>query len=119
DKRTASMEKAIGETERRRIKQDAYNKERGITPKSIVKAIRDIIEGARDRQPRGGAFGRAQQVAEESAPYLAMSPKALNKSLAELEEEMLAAAKNLEFEKAAKIRDKIRHIRKGILEIEE
>ncbi len=119
DRMTGSMQKAISETERRRIKQDAYNKERGITPKSIVKAVRDIIEGARDRKPQGGGYGRAQQIAEESAIYLAMSPKELNKNLDILEEEMLQAAKNLEFEKAAQIRDKISHIRKGILEIEE
>lgn len=119
DKMTGSMQKAIAENERRRIKQDAYNKEHNITPRGIVKAVRDILEGARERTPQGGGFGRAQQVAEESASYLAMSPKELSKNLHHLEQEMFTAAKNLEFEKAAQIRDKILHIRKGILQVDD
>ena len=119
DKMTGSMTRALAETERRRIKQASYNQEHGITPRGIVKAVRDILEGARDRTPQGGAMGRAQQIAEESAQYIAMSPRELKKSLEQLEEEMLEAAKNLEFEKAAQIRDKIIHIRKGILELED
>lgn len=119
DKMTGSMQRALAETDRRRAKQAEYNQEHGITPKGIVKAVRDILEGARERSPQGGGFGRAQQIAEESAEYLAMSPKELNKRLHELEEEMFDAAKNLEFERAAQLRDKILHIRKGILEVED
>ncbi len=119
DKITGSIQRALAETDRRRVKQAEYNKEHGITPRGIIKAVRDILEGARDHSPQGGGFGRAQQIAEESAEYLAMSPAKLSKNLHELEEEMFTAAKNLEFEKAAQIRDKILHIRKGILEIDE
>ncbi len=119
DRITGSIQKALTETERRRVKQAAYNKEHGITPRGIVKAVHDILEGARERSPQGGGFGRAQQIAEESAEYMALSPAELNKRLRILEEEMLTAAKNLEFEKAAQIRDKILHIRKGILEVED
>ena len=119
DRITGSIQKALAETERRRIKQAAYNKEHGITPRGIIKAVHDILEGARERSPQGGGFGRAQQIAEESAEYMALSPAELNKRLRILEEDMLTAAKNLEFEKAAQIRDKILHIRKGILEVEE
>ncbi len=119
DRITGSIQKALTETERRRVKQAAYNKEHGITPRGITKAVHDILEGARERSPQGGGFGRAQQIAEESAEYMALSPSELNKRLRILEEEMLTAAKNLEFEKAAQIRDKILHIRKGILEVED
>jgi excinuclease ABC subunit B len=119
DRITGSIQKALAETERRRIKQAAYNKEHGITPRGIIKAVHDILEGARERSPQGGGFGRAQQIAEESAEYMALSPAELNKRLRILEEDMLTAAKNLEFEKAAQIRDKILHIRKGILEVED
>ncbi len=119
DKITGSMERAIAETNRRREKQAAYNQEHGITPRGIVKAIRDILEGARERAPQGGGFGRAQQIAEESVDYLSMSPAELSKTIHNLEQEMFTAAKNLEFEKAAEIRDKILHIRKGALEVDD
>ncbi len=119
DRITGSIQKALAETDRRRAKQAAYNKEHGITPRGIVKAVHDMLEGARERAPQGGGFGRAQQIAEDSAEYMALAPAELNKRLRILEEEMLTAAKNLEFEKAAQIRDKILHIRKGILEVED
>ena len=119
DRITGSIQKALAETDRRRVKQAAYNKEHGITPRGIIKAVHDMLEGARERAPQGGGFGRAQQIAEESAEYMALAPAELNKRLRILEEEMLTAAKNLEFEKAAQIRDKILHIRKGILEVED
>lgn len=119
DRKTGSIERALAETDRRRIKQAEYNKIHGITPRGIIKAVHDILEGARDRSPQGGGYGRAQQIAEESAEYLAMSPSELNKVLKNLEEEMFNSAKNLEFEKAAQLRDKIIHIRKGILEVED
>jgi excinuclease ABC subunit B len=118
DKMTNSMQQALAETERRRHKQAAYNKEHGITPRGIVKAVRDTLEGARERAPQSGGFGRAQQIAEEAAEYIAMSPSELNQHLQALEQEMFTAAKNLEFEKAAQIRDKILHIRKNSLDIE-
>ncbi len=119
DKMTGSIQKALAETERRRYKQNEYNKAHNITPRGIVKAVRDLIENTRDRTPMAGGFGRAQQIAEEAAEYLALSPAQLSKQLNELEEQMLQAAKNLEFEKAAQLRDKIIHIRKNILEIQD
>lgn len=119
DKMTGSIQKALAETERRRYKQNEYNKAHNITPRGIVKAVRDLIENTRDRTPMAGEFGRAQQIAEEAAEYLALSPAQLSKQLNELEEQMLQAAKNLEFEKAAQLRDKIIHIRKNILEIQD
>ena len=119
DKLTPSIQKAIAETERRRVKQTAYNKAHNITPQGIKKAVHDILEGARERLPSGGGWGKAQLIAEESAQYLALSPSQLGKYLKQLEEEMLECAKNLEFEKAAQIRDRILHIRKGTLAIEE
>lgn len=109
DKITGSMEKAVSETARRRIKQAEYNKKHGITPRGIVKAVRDILESSRDRTPQEGGL----------VAYLAMPPAELKKNLCELEQEMFELAKNLEFEKAAQLRDKILHIRKGVLEIEE
>ena len=119
DRITGSMQRAIEETDRRRVKQRAYNESHGITPRGIIKAVRDSMEGARDRGPRGGGYGKAQMVAEEAAEYIAMKPAELSKRLKKLEEEMLQAAKNLEFEKAAQIRDKINHIRHNVLEIED
>ncbi len=119
DRITGAIQKALDETERRRIKQHAYNETHGITPRGINKAIRNMMEGARDRSPQGGGYGKAQLIAEEAAEYIAMKPAELSRHLKKLEEEMLTAAKNLEFEKAAEIRDKINHIRRGILEIDE
>lgn len=112
DKITKSMQKAIDETERRRKIQAEFNQQHGITPKGIKKAVYDILEGAREHKAEGGAFGHAQEVAEESVEYLAMTPKELSKTLASMEKEMRQFAKDLQFEKAAQLRDKIEEIRK-------
>jgi excinuclease ABC subunit B len=103
DKMTKSMEKAIGETERRREIQMAFNKEHNITPQTIRKAVRDIIE--------------ATKVAETPAKYTAgkqvdkLSKKDLKKLVADLEKEMKQAARELEFEKAAQLRDSLIELR--------
>jgi excinuclease ABC subunit B len=98
---TQSMQKAIEETGRRRQVQEAYNKEHGITPQGIKKAIKDITE-------------RVQAVAETKAPYAVtpISKEEIAQLIKQLESQMKAAAKNLEFEKAAMIRDRIIELRK-------
>ena len=101
DSITQSMQKAIEETGRRRQIQEAYNKEHGITPQGIRKAIKDITE-------------RVQAVAETRAPYTVtpISKEEMAQLIRQLESQMKAAAKNLEFEKAAMIRDRIIELRK-------
>ncbi len=111
---TESMRTAIDETERRRRKQLDYNQTHGITPKGIVKAVKEMIDGTQPgyhaKSPRRGKR-EFLMVAEEDAKYDAMEPDALARLLGKLEKEMYAYAKNLEFEKAAAMRDKIRLIR--------
>jgi excinuclease ABC subunit B len=112
---TNSMRTAIDETERRRHKQVAYNEAHGITPRSIVKAVKDIIEDVPEAKyaPSGQTPRAALKAAEEAAQYEAMAPAALAKLLARLEKEMYQHARNLEFEKAAAVRDKIHTIETG------
>ncbi len=103
DTMTDSMRKAIGETERRRAKQVAYNAAKGITPKGVQKRIKDIIDGVYDVEE-----GRRELAAAQAqAKYEAMPGKDLERELKLLEKQMLDAAKNLEFEKAAALRDKL------------
>jgi len=99
---TTSMGKAIEETSRRRRVQEAYNKEHGITPQGITKAIKDITE-------------RVRAVAETRTPYTAtpVSREELLRLAKQLESQMKAAAKNLEFEKAAMLRDRIIELRRN------
>lgn len=114
DKITDSMKKAIQETERRRQKQHAYNQAHGITPTSVQKAVRDIMEGAyAPNTVRGKLFPK---VAEKHQEYLALSPDKLKKKIAELEKQMYEHAHNLEFEQAAKIRDLIKEIEQGTIQ---
>jgi len=106
DRITGSMQRAMDETDRRRSKQIAHNLEHGITPKSIQKSITDVMEGART-----GAPVPAQEyakVAEEQMEYASMSPAEISKKLQQLEKKMYQHAKDLEFEEAAAVRDKIR-----------
>ena len=98
DRITGSMERAIKETNRRREIQDKYNKEHNITPKSVIKGVRDIIE--------------ATKAAEEETEYKTKSKDiSISEYIIELEKEMLKAAENLEFEKAAYYRDEIRELK--------
>lgn len=115
DKMTGSMERAIGETERRRAKQDAHNKAHGITPKGVAKAIHDIMEGARSDAATSGQ--RYLKVAEQQAHYAALSPAQLAQKIKQLEKQMFAHAKNLEFEDAARVRDEINHLRDEVMGI--
>jgi len=110
DKITDSMRRAIEETERRRHKQQAYNDAHGITPQGVVKRIKDIIETEYDMDSE-----RAQlKAAQTQAKYFAMSEKEVSKEIARLEKEMLQAAKNLEFERAAELRDQLKRLRESI-----
>ncbi len=114
DKMTGSMERAINETARRRDKQVAFNEANGVVPKGIEKSVRDILEGAR-RMPTKARGAREARVAEQRASYASevvnMTPAALSRKLAELENKMTEHAKNLEFEDAAAVRDEIAEIK--------
>lgn len=103
DKMTDSMKKAIGETERRRAKQTEFNKLHGITPKGVVKRIKDIIDGVYDVDEKRQELKYEQ----EKAHYEDMSEKQLAKEIKQLEKMMVDHAKNLEFEKAAQTRDQL------------
>ncbi len=111
DKITDSMRKAIDETARRREKQLAFNKAHGITPKTIRKRIADVMEGAYANAKRNEKKGKNLKIGEEAADYRTMSPAQAVKTLKLLEEKMFALAKNLEFEKAAAMRDEIAKVR--------
>mgnify|MGYP000379544886 FL=1 len=114
DNITGSMERAMAETQRRRERQVAFNEANGITPKGIEKSVQDILEGAR-RMPTKARSAKDRKVAEERAAYSAevanLSPKALARKLEQLEAQMLAHAKNLEFEEAAKLRDQVAELK--------
>jgi excinuclease ABC subunit B len=107
DKITDSMRKAIDETERRRAKQIAHNLAMGITPRSIVKRVKDLIDGVYN--PNGAKDDL--KAANESAAIEAMSEKDLGKRIKLLEKQMLDHARNLEFEKAARVRDQLALLR--------
>jgi excinuclease ABC subunit B len=103
DRMTESMQAAIDETERRRAKQVAWNAKMGITPKGVEKRIKDMIEMAYDFE----AGKKELRAAQVRAKYEAMGEKDLEKELKAIEKQMLDAARNLEFEKAAELRDKL------------
>jgi len=106
---TGSMRRAIDETERRRAKQIAFNAEHGITPRTIRKAVADILEGATPGAPmRAREYAK---VAEEVAEYASLTPAQMAKKLKALEKAMYRHAKDLEFEQAAALRDRIRELR--------
>ena len=112
DQVTGSMQRAMEETDRRRTKQIAFNEEHGITPQTIRKQVADVMEGA--RAPGPGEARKAARSARDrrGVPIdLPDDPKKLGNLLKELEKQMLDHARNLEFEKAAEVRDRIRAIR--------
>ena len=116
DKMTGSMRRAIDETNRRRDKQIAFNKTHGIVPRTVSKGVADVMEGARTapgaaKSKRSRDRRAAQAAPPDTAHQANGDPKALGKLLAELEEQMMAHARNLEFEEAAAVRDEIREIR--------
>jgi excinuclease ABC subunit B len=105
DKQTAAMRAAIDETDRRREIQRAYNERNGITPETIVKGISDIAEFLQSESKVPRSRRRRQR------PAGAMPPAEIERTIVELEEEMLAAAEDLRFEYAAKLRDEIRDLK--------
>jgi excinuclease ABC subunit B len=109
DKITGSMERAMGETDRRREKQVAFNEANNITPRGIKKAVADIMDGG-----YGGApvpTRRRSRHAEEIASYATMDPDKLSQAIRDLEQKMYRHADNLEFEEAASTRDRIAEAR--------
>ena len=111
DKVTGSMERAIAETDRRRTKQQIFNKEHDITPKTVEKDVTDVMEGARSQSGGRGKSRRFERTAANRTHAVPDDPKALGKLLKKLEKEMLESARNLEFEEAAALRDEIEDIR--------
>jgi len=110
DRMTDSMERAIGETERRRAKQIAFNTANGIVPRGVQKKIKDMIDGVFSPSEAKEELA----VAQESAKYESMSEKQIAKEIKRLEKAMVDHAKNLEFEKAAQVRDQLHGLKKQL-----
>ncbi|MGA9856659.1 MAG: excinuclease ABC subunit UvrB [Solirubrobacteraceae bacterium] len=108
DKETAAMKAALSETDRRRTIQRAYNEEHGITPETIVKGISDIAEFLMSDSKVPKSRRRRQRTGQT------LAPEELERTIVELEEEMLAAAEDLRFEYAAKLRDEIRDLKRQL-----
>jgi excinuclease ABC subunit B len=110
DRMTDSMERAIGETERRRAKQIAFNEANGIVPRGVQKIIKDMIDGVYSPQDARQVI----EVAQQTAKYESMSEKQISKEIKRLEKAMLDHAKNLEFEKAAQVRDQLHGLKQQL-----
>jgi excinuclease ABC subunit B len=110
DTMTDSIKRAIAETDRRRNKQIVFNKKHSITPKGIIKRIKDLIDGVYD--------AGQMQAAQEEARYEAMSEKQVAREIKALEKKMIEHAKNLEFEQAAKVRDQLSELKKRLFGVE-
>jgi excinuclease ABC subunit B len=119
DRITGSMERAIGETERRRDKQIAFNLANGITPKGVFKDVADIMEGATVPGSRSKKRKGMAKAAEENAKYEAelRSPGEIAKRIKALEEKMYQLARDLEFEAAAQMRDEIAKLRERLITV--
>jgi excinuclease ABC subunit B len=110
DKVTNSMRRAIDETERRRAKQVAFNEANGITPRGVKKEIRELIDGVYSPNEAREEL----RVAQEHANYEKMSEKQVSKEIKRLEKLMVEHAKNLEFEKAAQVRDQLHTLKEQL-----
>ena len=110
DKMTDSMKAAIDETTRRRTRQVAWNEKMGITPKGVTKRIKDIIDGVYDVDDQR----KQLKAAQAHAKYETMPEKDLEKELKRIEKDMLDAARNLEFEKAAEMRDRLYQLKEKL-----
>ena len=122
DRITDSMQKAMDETERRREKQLAFNEENGITPKGVTKSVEDILEAAPPPGKKGKQRGRARgQVAEKEAAYDSsdwqhLNSSELGKRISKVEDDMFKAAKDLNFEEAARLRDVLHAMKEKMIE---
>jgi excinuclease ABC subunit B len=110
DRMTDSIKRAIAETDRRRNRQILYNKKNSITPRGIIKRIKDLIDGVYDASQ--------MQAAQEEARYEAMSEKQIAREMKALEKKMVEHARNLEFEEAAKARDQLVELKKRVFGVE-
>ena len=119
DRITRSMQAAIEETDRRRQKQVEYNAEHGIVPKSVARPINDVLEGAVSEAAGGGkgGKGKSRRVAEPVEDYRALDPAQLASRLKALEQEMYQYARDLEFEEAAQVRDRIKKLKEASLAV--
>ena len=117
DKMTGSMERAIGETNRRRDIQEAYNKENSIEPQGIKKKIGDIMEGARSVKGKSKSRRKLDKLGEiEFDPIESFdNPEKIKKEIIKIEDQMYKYAKNLEFEEAANYRDRVEDLRKKLI----
>jgi len=104
---TGSMQKTIDETTRRRAVQQKYNREHGITPKTIYKSVEDVLSSTRVADVKADKYGKEKQKAVADTDWKKMSPLEREEMLDRMEKEMLDAARNLEFERAAMLRDEI------------
>ncbi|HNQ03767.1 MAG TPA: excinuclease ABC subunit UvrB [Thiobacillaceae bacterium] len=114
DQITDSMRRAMHETERRRARQQAFNAEHGVVPKGVKKRIKDIIDGIYDAE----AAQKELAVAQSRAKYGALSEKELAREIKRLEKDMLQAAKNLEFERAAELRDRMHALKRQLFGVD-
>ena len=120
DRITDSMNRAMDETERRREKQVAFNEEHGITPRGITKSVEDILEAAPPPGKKGKGRGRTRKVAEDHGGYdsdwRVLPSQELVKRVAEVEDQMFRAAKDLNFEEAARLRDLLHEMKQKVIE---
>ena len=116
DKITGSMERAIAETDRRRAIQEKYNKENNITPKSISTKVKDIMEGA--RVVKGKAKAKKEDI-EKSLPFKIQDDSFdnLSETIQKIENQMYIYAKEMEFEKAAQCRDKMKYLKRKLIDL--
>ena len=116
DRITGSMQRAIDETDRRRAKQVAYNEKHGIIPHALNKPITDIMDLGDTNHPASGKV-RLRKIAEKEKTYKAMNATELMAKVSEIEKQMFQSAKDLEFEKAASLRDEVEILRSEILKL--